>query len=96
MGHLLEAQSYDTAGLLDELAEDYSCDYDGRYEYDDGVYTGLYDLYVNCGDSESVIIELSAEPDHRGFLVYLVIQAVSDADFEALQQILDTFFVFEE
>jgi serine protease Do len=90
------AQSYDTAGLLDELAEDYSCDYDGRYEYEDGVYTGLYDLYVNCGDSESIIIELAAEPDHRGFLVYLVIQAVSDADIEALQQILDTFFVYEE
>jgi len=90
------AQTYDTAGLLDELAEDYSCDYDGRYDYDDGVYTGLYDLYVNCGDSESIIIELSAEPEHQGFLVYLVIQAVSDADIEALQQILDTFFVFEE
>jgi serine protease Do len=90
------AQTYDTAGLLDELAEDYSCDYDGRYDYDDGVYTGLYDLYVNCGDSESIIIELSAEPEHQGFLVYLVIQAVSDADIEALQQILDTFFVYEE
>jgi serine protease Do len=90
------AQTYDTAGLLDELAEDYSCDYDGRYDYDDGVYTGLYDLYVNCGDSESIRIELSAEPEHQGFLVYLVIQAVSDADIEALQQILDTFFVYEE
>jgi len=89
-------EQYDTAGLLDDLAEDYSCDYDGRYEYDDGLYTGLYDLYVNCGDVGSVIIELSAEPDHRGYMVYLVIQAVSDADIDALEHILDTFFVSEE
>ncbi|MFN2187826.1 MAG: S1C family serine protease [Candidatus Promineifilaceae bacterium] len=90
------AQDYDVAGLLDYLAEDYDCDYDGRYEYDDGVYSGLYDLYVNCGNSGSVIIELSAEPAHQGYLVYLVIQAISDADIEAMQRVLDTFFVAEE
>jgi serine protease Do len=90
------AQEYTTASLLDELAEEYSCTYDGRYEYDDGLYTGLYDLYVDCGDVNSVIIELAAEPVHQEFLMYLVIQAVSDADIEALQQILDTFIVIEE
>jgi len=90
------AQEYTTASLLDELAEEYSCTYDGRYEYDDGLYTGLYDLYVDCGDVNSVIIELAAEPAHQEFLMYLVIQAVNDADLEALQQILDTFLVIEE
>jgi serine protease Do len=90
------AQEYDTAGLLDELAEEYECDYDGRYEYADDLYTGLYDLYINCGSTGSVIVELAAEPEHQGFLMYLVIQAVSDADIDALQHIMDTFYVLEE
>ena len=90
------AQEYTTASLLDDLAEEYSCTYDGRYEYDDCLYTALYDLYVDCGDVKSVIIELAAEPAHQEFLLYLVIQAASDADIEALQQILDTFLVIEE
>jgi serine protease Do len=90
------AQGYDEASLLDELAEEYDCEYDGRYDYDDGVYTGLYDLYFDCGDVGSVIVELSAAPEHRGFLTYLVIQAVSDADLDALDHILDTFYVMEQ
>jgi len=90
------AQEYTVASLLNDLPEEYSCTYDGRYEYDDGLYTGLYNLYVDCGDVNSVIIALAAEPAHQEFLMYLVIQAVNDADFEALQQILDTFLVIEE
>ncbi len=90
------AQDNDAASLLDALAEEYECTYDGRYDYDDGVYVGLYDLYVDCGNSGSAIVELAALPSHEEYIVYLVIQAVSDADFEALGHILDTFYVIEE
>jgi serine protease Do len=91
----LLAELYDIPGVLDELASEYDCVYDGRYDYDDGTYVGLYDLYTDCGDVGSVIVELAAMPEHQGFVTYLVIQAVSDADFDALDHILDTFFVVE-
>jgi serine protease Do len=89
------AQEHSASSLLDALAGDYDCMYDGRYEYDDGLYAGVYDLYGNCGEVGSVIIELSASPAHEGYLVYLLIQAVNDADLDALEHVLDTFYVVE-
>jgi serine protease Do len=86
----------DVEELLNELSGSYECDYDGRYEYEDEVYTGLYDLHYNCGSIGSVIIELAAVPDHQEYFTFLLIQAVSDADLDALDHILATFFVLEE
>jgi serine protease Do len=87
----------DVESLLNELSGSYDdCDYDGRYEYEDEVYTGLYDLYFDCGSIGSVIIELTAVPENQEYFTFLVIQAVSDADLDALDQILATFFVLEE
>lgn len=88
---------FDTSSLLDELAGEYeACSYDGRYDYDDGVYLGQYDLYIDCSDVNSVIIELAASPQEGGYMAYLVIQAISDADLEAMDHVLNTFYVFNE
>jgi serine protease Do len=88
---------YDAPTLLDELAGEYeACTYDGRYDYDDGVYIGQYDLYIDCSDDNSVIIELAASPQEGGYMAYLVIQAISDADLEAMDHVLSTFYVFNE
>lgn len=89
-------QGVDVDSLLNDLSGSYECDYDGRYEYEDEVYTGLYDLHYNCGTVGSVIIELAAVPEHEQYFTFLLIQAVSDADLVALDQILATFFVLEE
>ncbi len=88
---------YDAPSLLDELAGEYeACTFDGRYDYDDGVYFGQYDLYIDCSDVNSVIIELAASPEEGGYITYLVIQAISDADLEAMDHVLSTFYVFYE
>ena len=88
---------YDGPSLLDEQAGDYdACIYDGRYDYDDGVYVGQYDLYTDCSDAASIIIELAALPQEGGYITYLVIQAVSEADLEAMDHVLDTFYVFSD
>jgi len=87
---------YTPESLLDELGGGWDCVYDGRYEYDDGLYTGLYDWYYECGDSGSVIIELTAEPADASNIIYIVIQAVTEADLDAADHVLNTFLVFEE
>lgn len=76
-------------------AYDYSdfCTYDGRYDYDDSVYTGAYDLYIDCADSESINVILAAKPEDLSHAVVLEGQAVSDADVDALDQVLRTFNV---
>jgi serine protease Do len=91
-----EGEASDMDTLLTDLSGNYDCIYDGRYEYDDGVYIGLYDLYLDCGNAGSVLIELVAEPSSQQYFTYLLIQAISDADLDALDHILSTFFVIEE
>jgi len=44
----------------DDLIDD--CKYDNRYEYEDVVYRGKYDLFENCGESGNVYIVLTAVP----------------------------------
>ena len=82
---------------MGELADimDFSdaCTYDGRFDYDDGFYTGVYDQYSNCDGQGSVIIVLAAEPAEQHYSVIVLVQVVSDADLDALDHILDTFIV---
>ncbi|MEM7114089.1 MAG: trypsin-like peptidase domain-containing protein [Chloroflexota bacterium] len=79
--------------LLSEFDFSGGCSYDGRFNYEDALYTGLYDLYTNCGDQGTLLIVLTAVPEARNFVILVMVQATSDADLEALDQILNTFVV---
>lgn len=88
--------------LLDELEpsdllnlSDFSdsCTYDDTYDYEDAVYTGAYDLWLNCGGTDTAFVVLEAYPPEEDFVVYVQIQIVTDADLEALDVILATFDV---
>jgi serine protease Do len=88
-------QRYDVNGLLDRLHSDI-CTYEGRTDYSDELYTGAYDLYSDCGDTNSIIIDVVAEPADKSFLMWLEIQVVDDADLDALDHILNSFQVIGE
>lgn len=88
------AQIYDEASFLDSRFDlSQYCTYNGRFEYADPLYTGLYDEYVNCDNASVSLICVAAVPEDREFLIWVSIQIVSDADFEALDHILNTFVV---
>ncbi len=67
------------------------CVLESTRPYDDGVYRGAFDLYIDCGAERSVFVNLVAEPADGSFLVLVQLVAVSDADWNALATILDTF-----
>jgi serine protease Do len=71
------------------------CELDNRYDYEDALYRGKYDVFENCGDSGNVYIVLTAVPieDPEAFLILVEIQITQEADFEALENILATFQV---
>jgi serine protease Do len=77
----------------DALIDD--CKYDTRYDYEDVVYRGKYDLFENCGDSGNVYIVLTAVPkdNSQAFLILVEMQITKESDFNALDQILATFDV---
>ncbi len=79
--------------MLGELNFEDACDYDGRYPYEDPLYTGQYDLWVDCGGEGTLILALFAQPEDQSFIIVVLVQIVTEADLEALDHILDTFLV---
>jgi serine protease Do len=85
--------SYDEAGLLDDTSFEGTCEYDGRYDYQDALYTGLYDLWLNCDGTGTSFLVLTVVPEDRSFLALVQVQVVSDKDLDALDRILSSFIV---
>jgi serine protease Do len=85
--------SFDEAGLLDDTSFEGTCEYDGRYEYADALYTGLYDVWLNCDGTGTTFLVLTAVPEDRSFLALVQVQVVSDKDLDALDRILASFIV---
>lgn len=79
--------------LLESVDFTGTCTYDGRSDYEDTVYTGAYDVWLDCGGTATAIVILEAYPATQDFVVFVQIQVVSDADLEALDVILASFDV---
>jgi serine protease Do len=63
----------------------------GIEDYDDGVYTGRFQTFTDCGGTSTVYITVAAVPSDESFTAVVAIAAVTDADLEALDQVLATF-----
>jgi len=83
----------DPGDLLDPDAFTGECVYDDRYEYEDAVYKGEYDVWLNCGGTDTAFVNLEAYPEDKSFVAFVQIQVVTDADLDALDTILATFDV---
>ena len=79
--------------LLDTVDFSDSCTYDGRFTYSDAVYSGEYDQYSNCAGQGSMVIVLAVEPAEKNYSMVVLVQVVTEADLDALDQILNTFVV---
>ena len=81
----------------DELLIEYNysdvCIYVGRFPYDDGVYFGFYDEYSSCGQQGTSLFIVAAKPSDATFAVIVAIHTVTEADNEAREKILKTFYV---
>ncbi len=82
--------------MLDLVDYTGECTFGGRSDYADELYTGQYDLWEECGGIGTVSIVLAAAPADNSFITLVLVQVVSDADLEALDQILATFQVVTE
>jgi serine protease Do len=88
------AANFNEESLLDLLSIDNACSsYEGRYDYEDALYVGKYDLYTGCGTDNGAVIQVAAVPSSRAFIMLVSIQAVTEADLEAADRIFDTFQV---
>jgi hypothetical protein len=89
--------------LLDGLKGWYEndCKFDGRNDYGkeggyyDPLYEGKFDLWKNCGGTNTEVMVLAARPKATptAYLMLVEVRILSDADLEALIHILDSFEV---
>jgi serine protease Do len=96
---LVEEFSDDTVNqMLDADFLDFSeqCEYDDRYEYDDGTFVGAEDVWVNCGDTGAEQRNIVALPDDGSYAVLVQHTVVNEEDLEAVQHINETFNVVGE
>lgn len=84
--------------LLDFYTTAYkgACTYDGRLDYDDGVYRGKYDQYSDCGGAggyDAYILGARDKEDPSTKLILVEIQIYPN-DTDTVEQIWGTFYVY--
>jgi len=96
---------YDDSGLLffaldpshgiDETLVEWSfpsdCSDGGITDYDDGVFVGRYQLWLDCAGGTSDIVTLVSQPADASTTVVVLAQIVIEADLEALDTAFNTF-----
>ncbi|MCC6601954.1 MAG: serine protease [Anaerolineae bacterium] len=81
--------------LLDAFDFSSDCTPTARTEYSDAVYAGKYDVWSNCGGTDTLLVVLAAEPADQSYLALITVQVVTDADLDALDTIFNTFILSE-
>ncbi len=89
------AASSTPEAVLDQLGASGSevCTYEGRQPYEDQLYSGVYDIFTNCGGTAATYVIVSAAPADGSFIVSVQVQANAERDYEAIDRILSTFVV---
>jgi serine protease Do len=72
------------------------CEYVGRYDYEDALYRGKYDLFEKCGGpGGSTFFQLVAvsRQDQFAYLIHLDMVVTEESHWDVLDQVLATFEV---
>jgi serine protease Do len=94
-GASTQLAEYTPEELLDFFDYSSDCTNGGRDVYEDNLYSGSFDLWQDCGGTDTLFVVVSAKPESGAYSIVVSIQVVSDADLAALDQILNTFVVNE-
>ncbi len=93
-------EELDLEGLLEDETLQKNCTYDDRYTYThaafDRTYNIVFDVYEKCGGTDSSYAVLVAQSDPIDQVIFLDFLAVSDADVEAFNTFLDSFYLDAE
>jgi serine protease Do len=85
---------YTPEGYLDEQGQSVlseSCTAEGdREPYDDGVYEGVYDVWVGCGQTDATFVRIAAVASDSSYFVRVNMQLL-DEDLDVLEAVLSSF-----
>ena len=69
------------------------CTDTGIADYSDGVYTGRFQKFTDCGGTGAMYITVAAVPSDNSFTAVVEMQVASDTDLAVLDQVIATFNV---
>lgn len=89
--------SVDFAAQTDDAVLDHfsggQCTSAGREPYQDALYSGTFEFFTDCGGTPTARAIVVARPPDNQFAAVIDMQLVTDADLEALDQVMNTFVV---
>jgi hypothetical protein len=84
----------DLAELMSIIGADQCTVTDGPQDYEDIAYVGDWEIRTDCAGTGASLVGVVAGPEDGSFTIWVGVQLVTDADFDALDQILNSFVVF--
>ncbi len=81
---------FSTSEMLDMVAPP-DCTSQGRDAYDDGFFVGEFELFTDCGGTATQYIVVASTSADGAYGVLVAVQVVTDADLEALDNVLASF-----
>lgn len=83
----------DVSGPLGEFGYPDECTDHGTQPYSDGGFTGLAQVFTDCGDTNTRIINIAANPPDNSVTVFLLLQLTSVLDDAAYDTVLSSFSI---
>jgi serine protease Do len=62
-------------------------------DYDDGLYTGLIQVFTDCGGTGAVVLAIAAQPADGSFTALAIIQLATEADIAVADKVVETFVI---
>jgi serine protease Do len=87
------AGQYSPAEFLASLSGWSDCAESSSDQYDDGVYSGRYELWTGCGDTNATYLRLAAKPADGSHLAFVEIIWLSEQGYDHAVGVLNSFMV---
>ena len=87
-----EVTNEDLESILDDAPVPDNCTYAGRFEYDDGLYTGFWD-WSDCDNGGLYILLAAIDPFDPTYLIVAESMEITGADADATSEFYSTFIV---
>ena len=79
--------------LTDTIGATSACTSEGREDYSDPAYTGRIETFSGCEGGDAVFVAIVAAPEGAEFTIFVGVQILNQADYEALDHVIQSFVV---
>ncbi|MGJ0203877.1 trypsin-like peptidase domain-containing protein [Leucobacter sp. gxy201] len=86
-----EATARDFVELMAGDLPGHGCTSAASEDYADGLHTGVYELWENCGPEKAKFLVVGAVADSGEYVVLVAVQAVRESDLDAIDRVIGSF-----